>query len=791
MFKYATNPHHLLCRRLDIDWEYPGDEARGGNATIDKENLVLLCDELRKYFDDAPEKFDLSIAIPASIPRFEAGFDLYNLTRSIHFFNIMAYDLHGTWDKPAITGAHSDIGGISEVIGYMINNSTVPPAQIVLGMPAYGRSYTMANVTKGNNTVSEDDTCLSLGCPFEPDSNETAIGGCLDTNGFVPFVELYNWEKEGEGKGYDSLLTDFNTYSTVMVKDNDQLISYDNAKTFKAKVDYATNNCLGGTMVWAIDMLPLKTQSTGGGKGKGGGGKGGGSSGSGGGGSGTGDNDDDAIPQNLLSEEESVRAYCGQDWDDAISTCNRPCPSGLSDDCEQGETCFAGTSCAEGGVIAIGDTCKICPDTSTQGVLSWVEIEVTIGNTTTSTTCGELDYGLLRSVTKTSETCDAVKLDFSSECCYNYPEDQCSLCRKGYVYYNVRSELNVTMPDGTDAPCGLVDKMLKPEENSGEKCVTMQDSYFDACCYQQCSLCEGKGIKWWLEFEGLVEGRTRRVQGYEEPREIGQDNMSNGGDDEGENSENTVDNKGENFDEDQDEEEEENGEDEAEQEEEITTCSSIDASLYSDFIEADTEECLEIKSDFSTECCYTFPTNACGLCKQGDTMLTLLWNSQVEHNGRNVSCGIIDNILNAEEEGSSICTSAKDTHFDDCCFDKCNLCDNTQLAWDFVIDYYNDTTKTCGDISAIFAAEEIKSNTKECSSVKADYQELCCFTPPITPCDLCPEYIRWDEGVEFEGEESTCKEASAFLKREEEFSDKCSSAREVSHVYESYLSFVN
>jgi len=36
---------------LDIDWEYPGDETRGGNATLDKENLVLMCEELRKYFD--------------------------------------------------------------------------------------------------------------------------------------------------------------------------------------------------------------------------------------------------------------------------------------------------------------------------------------------------------------------------------------------------------------------------------------------------------------------------------------------------------------------------------------------------------------------------------------------------------------------------------------------------------------------------------------------------------------------------------------------------------------------
>ena len=73
---------------LDIDWEYPGDESRGGNATLDKENLVLACEELRKYFNAAPEDFELSIAVPASIGRLNAGFDLRGLAESVDFFNV-------------------------------------------------------------------------------------------------------------------------------------------------------------------------------------------------------------------------------------------------------------------------------------------------------------------------------------------------------------------------------------------------------------------------------------------------------------------------------------------------------------------------------------------------------------------------------------------------------------------------------------------------------------------------------------------------------------------------------
>ena len=739
---------------MDIDWEYPGDETRGGNATTDKENLVLLCDELRKYFDDSPEKFELSIAIPVSTTRFEVGYDLPNLAKSVHFFNVMAYDLHGVWDDPPIVGAHSDIGGINEAVEYMLTNSSVLASQIVLGLPAYGRSYTLAN-----------ETCKGLGCPFEKDSNETAIGGCLGTNGFVPFVEIYDWQEEGKGRGYDSTTVDIASYSAVMIKDDNQLISYDNIETFKAKVDYATNLCLGGTMVWAIDMLPIGTQSAGVKI------SGSSSGGSGGGGSSSGGRDDSAslAAAPLLNEEQSVKAFCGFDWDDAISTCSRPCPSGISDDCEQGETCFAGTPCGEGGgFIAAGQTCKICPDSTTQGTLSWVEITIEIDGTMTETTCGELDYGFFLSISKDSEACDAARLDLTQTCCYTYPQEQCNLCQKGLVYHNVRSELNVTMPDGTEASCGLVDKMLKPEEMNGAKCVTTQDALFDACCYRQCNLCDGQGIKWWVEFDDTADGRKIQENDME-----GQDGEEVG--------------QGE------------------EEEDELKTCSSIDASLYSEFIEADTNECLEIKSEYSSECCYTFPTNACGLCKQGDTALTLLWAQEVEHEGSTMSCGVVDNILSAEEDGSPNCIASKETHSESCCFDKCSLCGTSQLAWDFVVDYYNDTTKTCGDIQAIFAANEVKvskefsllflhssdvrkltlmlpsqSNSKECSSVKIEYQDLCCFTPPSTPCELCPEYVRWDEVVDFGNDESTCKNAAAMLKREEESSDTCSTSREVS-----------
>lgn len=52
--------YRLLQFFIPVCREYPGDENRGGNE-FDKRNYALLCAELRKYFDQAPEKFELSM----------------------------------------------------------------------------------------------------------------------------------------------------------------------------------------------------------------------------------------------------------------------------------------------------------------------------------------------------------------------------------------------------------------------------------------------------------------------------------------------------------------------------------------------------------------------------------------------------------------------------------------------------------------------------------------------------------------------------------------------------------
>jgi chitinase len=78
---------------LDLDWEYPSAADRNGKPE-DKENYKALVREMREAFQ---ARFGISVAIPASFPYMQ-GFDLKYMAPYIDWFNLMSYDLHGTWD---------------------------------------------------------------------------------------------------------------------------------------------------------------------------------------------------------------------------------------------------------------------------------------------------------------------------------------------------------------------------------------------------------------------------------------------------------------------------------------------------------------------------------------------------------------------------------------------------------------------------------------------------------------------------------------------------------------------
>ncbi|GKT48622.1 chitotriosidase-1 [Colletotrichum spaethianum] len=221
---------------VDFDWEYPGAGDRGGKPD-DGKNFVTFLKELDDMNKQQPKKYIVSFTIPTSY-WYLRHFDLKAVDH-VDFVNVMSYDLHGIWDSTNPIGshifAHSNLTEIEEALNLLWRND-VPAKKLNLGLGFYGRSFTLV-----------DPLCTSPGCGFRGGANK---GPCSDNSGTLTYREIQQIIK-------DKKLTPHHD-KKAGVKwinwDQDQWVSYDDADTFKQKIDFANDQGLSGLLIWAIDQ---------------------------------------------------------------------------------------------------------------------------------------------------------------------------------------------------------------------------------------------------------------------------------------------------------------------------------------------------------------------------------------------------------------------------------------------------------------------------------------------------------------------------------------------------------
>ncbi|KAL2068496.1 hypothetical protein VTL71DRAFT_14833 [Oculimacula yallundae] len=225
---------------VDLDWqvlEYPVAEDRGG-IPEDYENFVTLLTRMRAFLNRSGKKYGISITLPASY-WYMKGFDLVKLDPIVDWFNIMTYDIHGVWDK-GVTSigpyafAHTNLTEINLSLELLWRNN-INPDRVIMGLGFYGRSFTM-----------KSSSCLDAGCEF----TEGAKGGeCTGTPGVLSGKEIRQIIANGATVKYDAAAA-----VKIVTWDSNQWVSFDDEQTLKEKVDFANMRCLGGTMIWAVDL---------------------------------------------------------------------------------------------------------------------------------------------------------------------------------------------------------------------------------------------------------------------------------------------------------------------------------------------------------------------------------------------------------------------------------------------------------------------------------------------------------------------------------------------------------
>lgn len=106
---------------LDVDWEYPNQ--RGGKPS-DKENYVALLKELREEFDK--HGFILSVAVSAAEGSASQSYHISQVSKYVHFINLMTYDFNGSWNR---------FTGINAPLYASATNTGVQAKLNVVGIP--------------------------------------------------------------------------------------------------------------------------------------------------------------------------------------------------------------------------------------------------------------------------------------------------------------------------------------------------------------------------------------------------------------------------------------------------------------------------------------------------------------------------------------------------------------------------------------------------------------------------------------------------------------------------------
>ena len=204
---------------IDMDWEFPGDDAAGiESSPDDKVNYTLFMELLRQKL--GKDKI-LSMAAGGFQSCIE-NLELDKLMKVMDFINLMTYDMC-SWEK---VGYHTalyptELGHLSgHGVTKMYESAGVSPTQLILGASFYAKLYKDVDGINAKVTTSPGHI----------------HGGYAET---IKRAEVC-------GYTYDEVAETAHIYDAK----NREFINFDNPRSLAAKVNYVKSNGLAGIMFW-------------------------------------------------------------------------------------------------------------------------------------------------------------------------------------------------------------------------------------------------------------------------------------------------------------------------------------------------------------------------------------------------------------------------------------------------------------------------------------------------------------------------------------------------------------